>query len=137
MGHPINEPALIDIRIARIRSTLVLQNPAEPVEYMGVSDYLPFIYEAFVPLNGDELQLKEIRAVYLRLQSLLAALKEIKCLRSKMSALPCGLCNEESLGHWPFLEFQILICILSEALSHLLLHDQVFRSCWLLLLFGL
>lgn len=137
MGHPIDEPALIDIRIAWIRSTLVLQNPAEPVEYMGVSDYLPLIYEAFVPLYGDELQLKEIWAVYLRLESLLAALKEVKCLWSKMFALPYGLCNEETLGHGPFLEFQILICILSEALFHLLLHDKVFRSSWLLLLLRL
>ena len=60
LGQSVNKPALVNVAVAAVLAVLVLQDPAEAMEVLGVDEHLTLIDVIVVFPDADQLQLESI-----------------------------------------------------------------------------
>lgn len=135
MRESVHEPTFVNIRITRVRPSLVLQDTPEAMENLILCEDLPLVNVVLVLLDGDKLKFKSVRSVDGRLGDVLAVVDEVEWLCLEVLAYPILLHWEEFDWHRPLLKEIVLISILTKAVLHFLLVfrmflGQLFRS-WL------
>ena len=124
LRQAIAEPALVDICVATVSTSLILKQSAKTMEVLTVGQNLSFVDEVLLFANADELAFKSIG--FMNFWTMLRVSNIVESLRLSVLLNPRILVREECQWVSPWHKFYKLIEVFTKVLdNYIVLHKSI------------